>query len=1506
MFKAQNTEQHSRLDSTTLVIILILMAAFALRVFNLDWDEGHYLHPDERFIADVITSRIQFEWPPDFHNLLDPEHSLINPRSVDPKSGNPRDFAYGALPLFVTDWVATGMSHLTVHDWSTYYGGVYKVGRFLSAIFDTLTVLMIFLIGRRSFNRRVGLLAAAIAAATPMAIQLAHFYTTDSWLTFFVTVTLYGAIRATESGAVRWFAFTGMAFGLAMASKGSVFSLAGLVAVAILYDAICRFRNRESVFRILIAVVERACVSFLSWIVAFGIFEPYALARPHVYINQVQRQSDIIRGVFDVPFTRQYMGTTPVLYQLKQLVRWGLGPVAGILALLGVIILAKRFLKHPSAGATVILAWFCGYGLIVALPETKFLRYLAPLIPVFAITAGIAFDAVCTLLGKIGGIRLATAGAVAMLVAIGFWTAAFMSVYHGDQPRIAASKWVYANVPAGSTLSDEDWDDSLPLDLGPGLNSSDYLYDHVKFDLYTDREPRDEADHIYELLQGADYIIIASNRVMAAMPQSPWRYAVQERYYELLQSGQLGFAKVGDFHSYPRLGGWQFADDSADESFINYDHPHVFIYKKQSLVPQDSYDELMAWSINQPYEAQRHADQKSLLLDKSVGNLSVVDDARWSEAVTGSSVGALIVWVAFLFILQLVGLPLASLTFGGFADRGWGLARLITIVLSGYVVWIGASLSVIAFRAIWCGFAIVIVALAWLIYYRHRDHVDWKLLPRKRSVLLGSEGIFWSIFGLFLSFRYLNPDSWHWAWGGEKPMEFSFINAILRNAHFPPYDPWFSGGYINYYYYGLYLVAFCMKATGIPSEIAFNLAQPTVIALLASAGFTVAAALGKSITRRPSLALPAGLLGSLLLVLVGNLDAFVRVVHALPGPINPSFEWTWGASRALTGGITEFPFFTGLYADLHAHVVALPLTVLVIALSFAIGRDPWMLTAALTFGGSSAARWITSLRIALLIVTLGSISTTNAWDVPVYLALAAVSFFMATVPIRRLFIRVFTTGVLTAATAGPAYLLFLPFYAHYVALFSSLERVKRESAFWQFSDHLGGLLVIVGLGLIVAFLATAKRRSSLILHPFGPLSLLALLLVLRLVFVDEFRDYADTLTIALIILTVFLLAIAAWTATSAHRSAETTWIAQLLIVGGLAFSVFLATTDHQVLALTLGFAWAAVVLWLVASTPALRFVGALVAAGSLVAAGVEVVFVVDDLSGDPIWFRMNTVFKFYNEVWVLFAISGAALVTLMIDRAFPPAHISSSRTRWDSMRVVGIIAGPTAPTADAMEDEPDVAAAVESRGVAAWSLAGLGVSALVIAASLAYPLLATRPRLEQRFTDSLGSGTLNALDWMNYATLQTADGQKESFKGDLAVINWFNEDIAGSPVIAEASIGPYRGNGSRISIHTGLPTILGWDRHEHQQRYAEGIDERFQDVRTLYDSADPAMKMEILRKYDVQYVIVGDVERMSVIQGQQYASPEGIAMFDHMVGTDLDIAFSSNGTTVYRVRPPAP
>src|SRR5262249_17434170 len=151
---------------------------------------------------------------------------------------------------------------------------------------------------------------------------------------------------------------------------------------------------------------------------------------------------------------------------------------------------------------------------------------------------------------------------------------------------------------------------------------------------------------------------------------------------------------------------------------------------------------------------------------------------------------------------------------------------------------------------------------------------------------------------------------------GEKPMEFAQINAIERSAYFPPFDPWYADGFINYYYYGFYLIAFLFKATGIPAEIGFNLALPTVMAMLASGGFSGAAALTYGLTRSRRWSLAGGWLGALALSLLGNLSALRGLAERSAGQLDPFLHWTWQGSRAIDNAITEFPFFSGLYADL--------------------------------------------------------------------------------------------------------------------------------------------------------------------------------------------------------------------------------------------------------------------------------------------------------------------------------------------------------------------------------------------------------------------------------------------------------------------------------------------------------------------------------------------------------------------------------------------------------------
>ncbi len=1610
----------SRVRPTALALLAMLLAALALRLYGLNWDSGQYLHPDERFIVQyVMIGRLHLNWPPDLEELLDPGRSGLNPRSDDPETGRPRNFAYGALPLFVTAAAAEAVSRVTGEDWHD-YEKVYLIGRSISALLDTATVLIVYLLAARAFNRRAALAAAAVAALAPMTIQLAHFFTTDSWLTFFVALCLLWATRAGETGSRRWFAAAGAAFGLAMATKGSVFTLAGLLVVAAGFDVWRRMRSGERPLEALTAAPERLVIAALSAVASFALFEPYALARPSVYRASLEEQADIVRGIFDVPFTRQYIGTTPILYQIEQLVRWGFGPVAGALAFIGVPLLVLRFFRRGWAGETLVLAWLAGYGLVIALPETKFLRYLAPLVPVLAISAGLAFDSLWKIAERRAGRRVAAGLGMALLVGTAFWTASFVSIYARENPRIEASRWIFAQVPSGSTLSHEYWDDALPKDLAPGLTGSDRQYEVVPVDLYRDypslrdlralgnalavdpataevaaalqrddhgaaaamlrndlslgflstdqREAlaarldlatndfspasqpllgavqstarslrgQDEdlaaafaslgdavvetgeteaATSLYRKLEQVDYYVLSSNRVATAIPRSPWRYPVQTRFYELLDSGQLGFSLAATFDNYPGLGPVHIADDAADESFINYDHPAVRIYRKDSLIPKPDYDRLMEQARTQQVSPTREPPSEKLMLDEPVGQLPAVADARWSEALTRNSAMALVVWISLLVLLQVAGWPLAAIAFRGFGDAGWGFARLIALLIAGYIVWIGASLHIFAFRAVWSGAALLALLVAgWAVRLRwRRGRTAWLVRPEQRRAAFAGEGIFWLVFGLFLLYRYLNPDAWHPIWGGEKPMEFAHLNATLRSASFPPYDPWYAGGYINYYYYGLYLVAFCVKLTGIPSEIAFNLAQPTVIALLASGGYSLAATLGRALSGWRRGAIPAGALGVLFLVGIGNLDGFFRWLLRPDGSGDAFQYWTWAGSRTISSAITEFPYFTALYADLHAHVVALPITLLALAAGYALARNARQFALVVASPGRHAVPVAAvAARFGLLVLAVGSLTATNAWDVPTYGALGVVALFMASAHIRPWPRRLAVWVASSALLGGLAYLLFLPFLRHYVALFGSLATTREPTDFWQFADHLGGLLMIAGLGLVVLLVSRRRDAPQMLQQPFLPLLVLAALLLARGLVGTTSPALAETLTAGVVAAAGLTLGLVAWLgAGQRDRLVGQLTLTRLglLIAAGVASIVI--PDGRIVLGLLLLFAAAALAVWLHGRSPAERFLGLMIGTAAAVGAGIEVVFLADDLQGSN-WERMNTIFKFYNQLWILLAVSAAALVARMLAVAAlgPGPALVTAVSRH---RVLGLVRQPLVLSRDAGANAAaSTVAPVEADRM--WARAGLAVTGMVIIASLFYPLLATSPRLHQRFTPSLGSATLNGLDWMRYGTIRTetdreGTSDEVSFQGDLKAIAWFNDRVDGSPVIAEAAIGPYRGNGSRISNATGLPAVLGWDRHERQQRYPEGIGQRMRDVRQLYDSPDPATKLEVLRRYDVAYVVVGDVERES--RGRwngdnavrRYASPVGIAAFDGMVGSSLEVAFSADGTTIYRVLP---
>ncbi|MCD6030290.1 MAG: tetratricopeptide 4, partial [Thermomicrobiales bacterium] len=963
--------------------------------------------------------------------------------------------------------------------------------------------------------------------------------------------------------------------------------------------------------------------------------------------------------------------------------------------------------------------------------------------------------------------------------------------------------------------------------------------------------------------------------VEAATRAMPWRYPVQGRYFAQLEQGTLGFDRVATFHRPPSIGNVPIDDSGADESFINYDHPRVSIYERSSPPSREAYDAAMSWALQRPWFPDREPEQPTLLLPGPVGENPSVNDARWSASISHETPAAIAIWLVLLAALLVVGLPLARLFVPGAPDHGWGLARTFALVITGYAVWLGASLEVLRFRAVWVVLSLVVTgALGWWVWRRSRR----AFAPRSGAgprFCLHAEIAFWLTFLLFLAFRLVTPDGWHPFWGGEKPMEFAQINAIGRSAFFPPYDPWYADGYVNYYYYGFYLMAFLGKAVGIPPEIGFNLALPTVMGLIASGGFSVAAAISRGLTRSPRLAVAGGWCGVVALVLLGNLTALRGILEGGPGGADHFLFWTWNGSRAIDYAITEFPFFSGLYADLHAHVIALPLTIAVIALC----REIALLTP--IAGRDSPNHWPAwapvTMRLAVLALLLGSLSATNAWDVPVYAVLAVASVFMATTGIADWRTRLLAFGGASCALGLMAWLLFVPFHRHFVALFGSVALVEDSTDLGQLLSHFGALIAISAIGLTTLLIrrGAVPQWSALGIWIALAVGVLGLLLLGSDIAILEKVGSVMLLTaFAGPPLAAAILAIR--TVGDSRGVGQRRAIVALTCVGG-AVALASAVADRAVFGLAFALGVAAAVGWLSLASSAERFVCLLLAAAFFTTAGVEILVVADDLIGSP-WYRMNTVFKFYNQIWVLLAVSGSALVALMVRE-------SIRRRVMRSQLMPPFL------------------------GLRSWARFGVAVAVVAALASLAYPALATGPRLALQFTPGTPSGTLDALGWMESGVVPVVGDPEVAqigYAGDAAAIDWLLANVSGTPVIAEASIGPYRCNGSRISAATGLPTIIGWERHQQQQRYPDDLPARVKDVRTLYTSPDPDEKTAILRRYNIEYVVVGELERLYPIANNECTpsgSAAGIAAFDAMLGSTLEVAHASAGTVIYRVLP---
>ncbi|MGE3474003.1 MAG: DUF2298 domain-containing protein, partial [Vicinamibacterales bacterium] len=1025
---------------------LVLLVAAALRLSGLDWDAGHHLHPDERFLSMVVAAE---RWPDSVAAYLDETRSPLNPRNVGFGF-----FAYGTLPTSLVKAAGTALGR-------TGLDPLTAIGRAASAAASLGSVLLVFLIGRRLYgDARVALLGALLLALAVLPIQHAHFFVVDPFAVCFVTASawvLSGPPR------VHRYPLAGLWFGLALACKLSVATFALVIAAAALWDAVAPATGEDTASRArrLAVFSLRGLGAVTAAVVAFRLAQPDAFRGPGLFdvlpsvrwLANLATTRELASGVIDIPPSIQWANRTPYWFVWKNLVLWGLGPALGLTAWLAWSVAGWQLVVHRARRHLVPVVWvgvlFLHQG--GQFPMTG--RYLLPIYPMLALLAGwllvTAWDRARAREGD-GAARwrrgLAVAAIAFVVLPTALWAAAFTAIYRRPNSRVVASDWIYRHVPPGATLATEHWDDTLPLPLDDRVPG---IFRTVQLTPYDDDTPA-KLGALIERLSAADYVVLASNRLYDSIPRLPMRYPMTIRYYQALFSGALGFARVADVTSFPAIGPVRIRDQSAEEAFSVYDHARVQIFRKTARWDPERARALLGdvdWHAVirlLPVHARAYGTGLMLLPAERESQRT---GGTWSTLFPAGSLARawpVPVWVLAVELLGLAAFPLASLALGRLPDRGWLLSKSVGLLLLGYGAWLPASLRWLSFtRGTLGAIALAMAGASAAVVWRRWPELG-RFVRERRSQLLWGEGLFWAAFAGMLVIRMGNPDLWHPQFGGEKPMDLAYLGAVVRSESFPPYDPWFAGGTLNYYYFGFVLIGALVKLTGVVPAVAYNLAIPTLFALTSAAAFSVVHALVSALDAGPRpdgrsrgrLAVVCGLAGALFMTVLGNLVDVRLLIQALRDgtwSTAPLSQWFWSATRAIphpaneAAPITEFPFFTFLYGDLHAHAMALPFTLLALALVVCVVLPP---SAPPAVDGTSP-----TARFWLLALALGALFPLNAWDYPTYAAVAAAGTAFAAwihrdpgVPPGRAAGR---TLLGIAALIAASRLLFWPFFARY-------------------------------------------------------------------------------------------------------------------------------------------------------------------------------------------------------------------------------------------------------------------------------------------------------------------------------------------------------------------------------------------------------------------------------------------------------------------------------------------
>ncbi len=370
----------------------------------------------------------------------------------------------------------------------------------------------------------------------------------------------------------------------------------------------------------------------------------------------------------------------------------------------------------------------------------------------------------------------------------------------------------------------------------------------------------------------------------------------------------------------------------------------------------------------------------------------------WSIVLKNEIIPVLI-WWGILLLIGLLFWPLSAKIFSTFTDKGCLFSKIIGLAVTSYLLWLISFMKFlpVSMEACW-GVVLASGIIVCLLFFRKSE--DRKVILEDKNtafwVLIG-ESLFLFSLCFWTYLRGFNPR----IEGLEKFMDYGFVNSILRSQFIPPQDMWFAGESINYYYYGQYVTAFLTRLSGIKTEISYNIMMAALFAFSMGLCFTIVVNLLKGYgVKRNAPVIIGGLISASLVSLGGNLHSFFY--GFLPKIFSGKDSyWFPDATRYIGYNpptkdktIHEFPVYSFVVSDLHAHVINMIFVLTLLGVLIAVFRkiinrmeEGWE--------DVNLLREIFIPEMILLGLFIGIFQMSNYWDFPIYLTVTLFTFLCA-------------------------------------------------------------------------------------------------------------------------------------------------------------------------------------------------------------------------------------------------------------------------------------------------------------------------------------------------------------------------------------------------------------------------------------------------------------------------------------------------------------------------------